>query len=302
MKKEKHAIFFIALPGAGKSTYIENNNLALTHCIVSADDIKENHLEYNPKRPDLLHEWSVKEAENKVYSIGSNDYNIVFDGGGINNSYNVRIISKLKEYGYYIKIININTPLIECLLRNEKRERTVPRDAIIEKYFSMQKSIDAQKPLANEFIVIDYFTNENVFFDMDGVLCEYKSVPWLDVDFDYVNSDFFKNSLAVIPVINIVKKFNDEGKKIFILSASPNSITNNQKLEWLSTHLPFINKKNVYFVGNKEHKTAMLESIMRGKKMKKNTVMIIDDDHKTIDKMLKFGVNAYHPSKLLSHF
>jgi predicted kinase len=300
MKMKKEAIFFIALPGAGKSTLIDERNYDKTHTIVSADVIKETHPAYDPENPQRLHEWSVNKAEQVAYDLAKNNTNIVFDGGGINNSYNIRIINHFATRGYKIKIIHINTPLIECLRRNDQRKRKVPREAIIEKSFEMEKSIERQKLLADEFEVIEYFTDENVFFDMDGVLCEYKSVPWLDYHFDYVNTDFFKNSKPVKQVTKIAENFHKEGKNIFILSASPNSITNQQKSEWLSKHLPFIKKENIFFVGNKDHKVAMLNGVIKGNKLKKNTVTVIDDDHLTIDKMLKNGVNVMHPSKLLS--
>jgi predicted kinase len=298
---DKSAIFFIALPGAGKSSLIKQRNYDTTHVIVSADSIKESHPNYDPENPQELHEWSVNRAEEEAYNWAKTQNNVVFDGGGINNSYNARIINHFKENGYKIKIIHIKTPLIECLKRNELRIRKVPKEAIIEKSFEMEKAVERQMPLADDFEVIEYFTDQNIFFDMDGVICEYKSIPWLDYHFDYVNTDFFKNSKPVKPIIDIVQRYHNEGKNIYILSASPNSITNKQKVDWLEIHLPFLKKENIFFVGNKDHKVAMLNGIIKGNKIKRHTVTVIDDDHLTIDKMLKNGVNVLHPSKLLSY-
>ena len=137
---KKHAIFFIALPGGGKSTLIESRKYKKDrYTIISADTIKESHEDYNPLRPDLLHEWSVEEAESQAYFYASNGMNFVFDGGGVNNSYSLRIINKVKEYGYKIHLIYIKTPLMICLDRNSKRDRKVPEQSIVEKSYKIEE-------------------------------------------------------------------------------------------------------------------------------------------------------------------
>ena len=57
----KEAILFIGLPGSGKTTFIRENIKG--YVIVSADDLKQKHPDYDPKDPTKVHQWSVKEAE-----------------------------------------------------------------------------------------------------------------------------------------------------------------------------------------------------------------------------------------------
>lgn len=150
------AILFIGLPSSGKTTYIQNNKLYLDYTIVSADDIKASHPEFNPRDPEPLHQWSVKEAERLMNEYSDKKINICMDSGGVNNSYSLRIINMLKNKGYHIKIIHMDTPLDICLERNRNRERFVPEQAIIEKSYKIDSCVEKQKSIADEYFKISF--------------------------------------------------------------------------------------------------------------------------------------------------
>ena len=153
------AILFIGLPSSGKTTYIENNQLNNDYKIVSADEIKASHPDFNPKDPEPLHQWSVKEAERLMNEYSDQKINICMDSGGVNNSYSLRIINMLKDKGYYIKIIHMDTPLDVCLERNRNRERFVPEEAIIEKSYKIDSCVEKQKSIADEYLKIFFKKN-----------------------------------------------------------------------------------------------------------------------------------------------
>jgi len=302
MLNNKEAILFIGLPGSGKSSVINKRNYADTHHIVSADDIKQVLPEYDPKSPDTVHEKSVRLAEEKMYELAETNVNICMDSGGVNNSYSVRIIKKLKEFGYTIQIIFVDTPLMVCLERNEKRERNVPPDDIVRKSRRIQEAFNRQIELADSHEIIPYFTDKHVFLDMDGVVAEYQTIPQKGFEMDYVNTHIFKYAKKVKPVIEIIKNFHKEGKEIYILSASPNSICNDQKREWLKKNLPFIKEEQIFFIGKKEHKPKMLNQLMIKFKLRSKDVMFVDDTHDILWDAYDLKVNAIHPSKLLADF
>jgi len=148
------AKLFIGLPAAGKTTYIRNNIKGFQ--IVSADELKFKHPDYDYNNPTALHEWSVKEAEKIMNELSDTGVNICMDSGGVNNSYSLRIIKMLKTKGYYVEIIFIDTPLDVCLSRNKIRTRTLPESIILEKAEKLAQSVENQRKIADSFIHIEY--------------------------------------------------------------------------------------------------------------------------------------------------
>lgn len=151
----KFAILFIGLPGAGK-TSIVNRDYSQNYTIVSADEIKQKHPDYNPADPEPLHQWSVSEAEHQMNILSDSGKQICMDSGGVNNSYSVRIINMLKSKGYHITLVYVETPLEICLERNKERERKVPEQAIIEKSKMIDACLEKQRSLVDAYLHIPY--------------------------------------------------------------------------------------------------------------------------------------------------
>ena len=309
MDKEKVAVFMLGLPGAGKSTYLDKNYpKGSNHILVSADEIRVNHPNYDPKFPEAIHEECIALAEQSMYDIAENYVitnmtgDIVMDGGGINNSYTLRILLKMKSYGFKTKVVFIDTPTQVCIDRNNLRiqngERFVPSETIIDKAYRLKKSIDKLKLVCDEFIRVPYFTNEHVFFDMDGTLAEYQNFPVdEDKNVNFVGYEVFKYSNPVEDMIYRAKVLKNVVKKnVYIISASPNSICNGEKQEWLNKHCDFIENKNRYFVGNKNFKHVFLKQLMLKLKIKPHQCMVVDDDHHVLNLYRTIGVNTVHPS------
>jgi len=308
----KHAIFLLGLPGAGKTSWIDefikiNIEQKVLYKIVSADEIRLNHPDYNPKEPEKIHELCIQLAEAQMYENGEHGYNVIMDGGGINNNYTVRIINKMKEYGYFITVTHIDTPAHICIERNNNRikngERFVPVESIIDKSYRINKSIETLKEISDSYKRIPYFTNKYFFFDLDGTLAEYQTLPVdSDGDINFVGYNVFKYSKSVEPMITrLLELQNILCRKIFIISASPNSICNEEKKSWVKKHLKFIDEDNIYFVGNRNFKHTFLKHLMLKLDIKPNECTVVDDDHKILELYKTIGVNTVHPSKLLSN-
>ena len=140
----KEAIFLLGLPGAGKSTAISKLAAGRSFRLVSADQIRENHSQYDPKHPERIHEECVQLAEGQMYGHATaGSQLVIMDGGGINNSYTERIILRMREAGYKITVAYINTPAHICVQRNldrmAKGERFVPIEAILDKAYLLRK-------------------------------------------------------------------------------------------------------------------------------------------------------------------
>jgi predicted kinase len=151
----KRAILFIGLPGSGKTTYIENK--IRDFYIVSADDLKYSHPEFDPEHPELIHQWSVKQAEHLMNTLSDQHINLCMDSGGVNNSYSLRILTMLRNKGYHVEIIHMDTPLEVCLERNRNRERKVPEEVILEKSLKIDSCVAKQRVAAHEYLRISQF-------------------------------------------------------------------------------------------------------------------------------------------------
>lgn len=317
----KEAYVFIGLPGSGKSTYIDTQLMPLLRrdrdkfgiYLISADSIKKTFSNYDPNNPELVHEESVKKAEeilNKTI-IDHKDYSsstIVFDTGGINDNYSIRIINTLKKAGYTVHLTVIDTPVVVCLERVEKRERKVPYSDIFSKSFKMQQCINEQDKLVDSLTTISYYKNDYLFLDMDGVLAGFQVFPLKnkyahdDLNVDYINNRIFETAYPVIPMLNklTLNIHKNKYKEIFILSVSPNNHCSEEKRQWLRRYMPYISDENMYFVGSADRKINTLHNLMDKYKLTRENVLYVDDVHTMLWEATNKGINAIHPSMYLT--
>lgn len=297
----KKAKIFLGLPLSGKSTLINSNNYSEGYKVVSADTFKENHKDYDPSRAWELHEWSVKMAERQMNIESDKGNNIIMDGGGINNSYTLRIINMLKSKGYKVSLVHLETPLEVCLYRNSRRLRKVPEEDIIQKaakermqFFRLSKEVYRVES-------IPYFTNKHIFIDMDGVVAALTTLPKIGGKIDFVNSQVFIHLKPVKVIIDKLKDLQDKGHTLYILSATPNSFSSKEKEAWLDIHMPFIDKDNRHFVNSGMHKAEMLSNLQTYLKLDKKDMTLIDDTHETLYKVKDLRMKPMHPSEFLVH-
>ena len=274
--------------------------------IMSADEIKHVLPGYTPEHPEIVHEKSVQLARKMIYEIMDSSHiscDLILDGGGINNNYNLSIINELRIKNVKkITCIFFDTPIEVCLKRLEKRSRKVPIEDIYQKNLKIEVCKNRYIPLVDEFIRVDYFTNKYLLLDMDGTLACYGKAK-LDIhgNSDFVSSELFKNLKPVQHVIDFVKKHYDM-RNVYIVTACANSIAWQEKNEWLNKYFPEVLQENRMFVGNKNYKHVFIEQFANKMKWKVNDVCIIDDFHDTLAKCTEIGINAVHPSNIEAMF
>lgn len=284
--------------------YIKTINTGDSFIIISADEIKEHLSGYNPDNvPDYVHEDSVQLARQYIFELcddPDNSYKVLLDGGGINGHYNLSIINKIRETNInsVITTLFFDTPIEVCLKRLENRKRKVPVEEIYKKNQKLIKCIHTYAELSDNFIRIDYFTNKYLLLDMDGTIAAYgKSKIDEDRNTDFVNCERFKWCQPVPHIINFIKE-NYDMKDVYIVTACPNSIAWQEKLEWLDMYFPEIPNENRMFVGNKHYKDVFIKHLAIKKKWDLKDICLIDDFHETLSKCTKLGINAIHPSNI----
>lgn len=292
----------MGLPLSGKSKYIEKRKKEdwKDVTIISADDIKLTHPDYNHNVPSHVHLWSTKQAELQINELAEKATdNIVMDGGGINNSYTLRIVNMLKDNGYEVELIHVRTPLQVCLKRNEIRERKVPHIDIIQKAAKEKIQFDRVSKLCDTITVVNHFSNKNIFVDMDGVIAGLSLLPTYEGKVDFVNNEIYKVLSPVKPVIDKLNKLKEDGRNIYILSATPNSFSYIDKNTWLNQHFN-IDKDKRFFVNVGKHKAEMLENLRLKFKLEKQDVCLIEDTHSTLEKVRDLDMNPIHVSEFLT--
>jgi len=296
----KQVKILMGLPLAGKTTWINEQNFD-GWIGVSADTIKEAHPDYNPTEAHKLHIYSVQEAEKRMNDYSDRQLNIVMDTGAINSTYTTRIIKMLHNKDYTIELIHIKTPLLVCLKRNQERNRKVPEQAIIEKAFKENAQFYRLIKLVDSYQVVDYFSNDNIFIDMDGVIAAQTTLPIINGELDFVNGEIHKHQAPVMQVIEKFQKLKSQGKKLYILSAIPNSISLQEKNDWLDANFNIVPKDCRFFVNRGKHKAEMLENLATKFKLKKKDVTLVDDMHQTLYNVLNRKMNPMHVSEFLTH-
>jgi len=298
--KKPQAVVLMGLPLAGKSTWIEKN-VPGSFLRISADQIKEVHPNYAPEKAYEVHQYSVRVAEENVGIAATRQTDMVVDSGSINNNYTKRILGVLRSNGYRVKLVHVKTPLMVCLDRNEIRERKVPAEDIVAKSCRETAQFKILSTLVDEVEVVSYFTNEHIFIDMDGVLAAQTTLPKVNGEIDFINSQVFLNQEPVGPVVQKARNLADGGRTLYILSGAPTSISIAEKMQWLDLHAPFIPSDHRFFVNQGRHKAEMLEGLRKKFRLDKRQVTLVDDMHTTLYDVLNRRMNPMHVSEFLTH-
>ena len=153
MKQTKQVVFTAGLPASGKSTTAKK--IYQGFLFLDCDEIKKQHPDYNPKAPELIHEWSKKQLKINIQKALEEGINVVIDTTATNKHRLLKEITMFKKAGYKTTILYCSVKLETALQRNAKRERTVPPEIIYEKHEKIEKVIDILKYEVDNFIYKD---------------------------------------------------------------------------------------------------------------------------------------------------
>ena len=123
-------IITIGMGGAGKTTVL--NRLYPNITINDCDKWKLLHPDFDPKKPELVHEWSTIQQERERFMLLSKGETFAIDSTGKNIEKVARWIADAKNAGFVVHILYIRVSVETALRRNANRTRVVPADVIIE--------------------------------------------------------------------------------------------------------------------------------------------------------------------------
>jgi len=183
------AFFMAGGPGSGKSYAVQlgigqvQKGVKVTAQglkVVNSDDVFEKYLKdaqlnfkmdaNQGKQRDTLRTRAKVVTKKKYDNYVEGRLGMVIDGTGKDYGKITTDASNLKQIGYDVHMIFVNTSLDVALERNSKRPRSVPEDIVKKSWNQVQQNIGAfQTYFGNKnFIIVDNNdVNDNVF-DMVG--------------------------------------------------------------------------------------------------------------------------------------
>ena len=160
------AFFLAGGPGSGKSYVVKRGTGGLGLKIVNSDDIFEKYLKdagLSMKMPkseeeprDKLRDRAKRVTKAKMANYVEGRLGLIIDGTGKDYDKIATQATKLKQLGYDVHMIFVNTSLETALERNAKRERTVPRSIATKSWKTVQSNMGKfSQYFRQNFIVVD---------------------------------------------------------------------------------------------------------------------------------------------------
>jgi len=175
------AFFLAGGPGSGKSYVVRKTTGGTGLRVVNSDDafealLKKANLSLKmPEEEEAPREIQRKRAKKLTKrrmgdaSTGEGGYlegriGLVLDGTGKDYESIARQATELKQLGYDVHMIFVNTSLDTALARNAKRSRSVPEDIVVQSWKAVQSNIGKFSQLfrANFVVVDNNDTDEDV--------------------------------------------------------------------------------------------------------------------------------------------
>ena len=160
------AFFLAGGPGSGKSYVVKRGTGGLGLKIVNSDDVFEKYLKdagLSLKMPKSEEEPrdKLRDRAKKVTAARQANYlegrlGLIIDGTGKDYDKIAKQATQLKQLGYDVHMIFVNTSLETALERNAKRDRTVPRSIATKSWKTVQSNMGKfSQYFRQNFIVVD---------------------------------------------------------------------------------------------------------------------------------------------------
>lgn len=188
------AIFLAGGPGSGKSFMVGQTALtSLGFKLINSDIMFENALKKAglSTTPDDIASTTGQEIRGKAKTLVGKQLDLaingrlglVIDGTGKDFSKIQKQANMLKELGYSVAMIFVNTDLETSLARNAQRDRSLPEDMVKAMWKDVQNNIGKfQNFFSRTFIVVDNSIGTNT---QGATLAVYKKMKaWASSDIE----------------------------------------------------------------------------------------------------------------------
>jgi len=169
------AFFLAGGPGSGKSYVVKRGTGGLGLKIVNSDDVFEKYLKdagLSMKMPkseeeprDKLRDKAKAVTKARMGNYVEGRLGLIIDGTGKDYDKIARQATRLKQLGYDVHMIFVNTSLDTALKQNASRSRKLPDSMVTQLWNDVQKNIGKfSQYFRRNFIVVDNnMAGEDVF-------------------------------------------------------------------------------------------------------------------------------------------
>ncbi len=160
------AFFLAGGPGSGKSYVVKRGTGGLGLKTVNSDDVFEKYLKdagLSMKMPKSEEEPrdKLRDRAKRVTAARQANYlegrlGLIIDGTGKEYDKIAKQATQLKQLGYDVHMIFVNTSLETAIKRNAKRDRTVPRSVATKSWKTVQNNMGKfSQYFRQNFVVVD---------------------------------------------------------------------------------------------------------------------------------------------------
>jgi len=160
------AFFLAGGPGSGKSYVVRRTTGGLGLKIVNSDDIFEKLLRdaglslkmppEEEKPRDIVRARAKTLTKKRQTNYIEGRLGLIIDGTGKDYDKIAKQATQLKQLGYDVHMIFVNTSLDTALERNANRPRSVPEDLVVKSWKSVQANIGKfSQYFRQNFVVVD---------------------------------------------------------------------------------------------------------------------------------------------------
>eukprot|EP00471_Norrisiella_sphaerica_P001128 CAMPEP_0184484558 /NCGR_PEP_ID=MMETSP0113_2-20130426/6265_1 /TAXON_ID=91329 /ORGANISM="Norrisiella sphaerica, Strain BC52" /LENGTH=315 /DNA_ID=CAMNT_0026865593 /DNA_START=643 /DNA_END=1590 /DNA_ORIENTATION=+ len=162
-------IFTVGLPGAGKTTVLHRSYGLNNMVIIDLDHEIKAHPRYDPKNPasvytDLeAYKWANDRVEEKFCELLVHRQALVaVDGTGTKTRRQFDRMRRAKRAGYWIRLLHVKVSLQTAINRQQKRRRQVPKHILKAYEQKLERALDLEIPLADEYVSVDNNMNDGL--------------------------------------------------------------------------------------------------------------------------------------------
>ena len=160
------AFFMAGGPGSGKSYVVKRTTGGLGLKIVNSDDVFEKYLldaigtldirEIDPEQRDRIRGRAKRVTAARQANYIEGRLGLIIDGTGKDFDKIKNQSTRLKQLGYDVHMIFVNTSLDTALERNATRDRKLPDSIVTKSWNDVQKNLGKFSQLfRRNFIVVD---------------------------------------------------------------------------------------------------------------------------------------------------
>lgn len=269
--KRPKILMLKGLPASGKTTHAREL-VDKGYVRVNKDDLRSmmdngKWSKGNEERVLRLRDQIIRVAVNS----GSN---VVVDDTNFEDRHRERIAALAEEDGADLEVLFIDTPLEECISRNEKRANKVPVSVIV----AMHNKYIA--PLRNTLVEQDREKDECIIVDVDGTLAHIDDKnPRSPYDGSRAHEDLLDDAVA-----NVAGMAYQNGYKVIILtgrSAEHLEVTKT----WLEANGVNYDEIYVRADGDKRKDTVVKEELFRAHVLPRFYTKYVIDDRPSVCRM-----------------